>query len=207
MVTSYYFWLPIPAGFDWIFIFVSVTAVKWAWANTIGHPNIKWSLTVLNLLVPLIVFEGNAIWVYLGLNTKFNNILFEDQYRNDTSDFHWIINCLGLVVWTVSWLSTSAWPWRKWVTVKEVIISFEKRAHALKLLSVVVVPHILWAQASNNANIAQPTELTFGQIFALIVSGVAVIALVGEARRPFLRIWRSAFASDVLPASEDEVAC
>lgn len=39
-----------------------------------------------------------------------------------------------------------------------------KRGHLMKMCWIVVGPHILWVQASNNTNLSRPMEMTFGQV-------------------------------------------
>lgn len=38
------------------------------------------------------------------------------------------------------------------------------RAHMMKIYWIVIGPHILWIQASNNTNVARSVEMTFGQV-------------------------------------------
>lgn len=122
----------LPSSAAFLFLFVSCSAAKWSWNNFSGGTKrfltvFKWvyiyfllplyrpltCVDVFSIVFGLIIVVANIWIVAIGDPKSFNTSTFSPD-RAEYSFF--TLNLLTLVLWIISWLSTSAWPWGKTLT-------------------------------------------------------------------------------------------
>ncbi|KAJ2923408.1 hypothetical protein H1R20_g13685, partial [Candolleomyces eurysporus] len=196
-----FFGLPFPSGADWVTFFIGCTSAVWSRSH-FSTSNMKVFLPILLVLFSLIIIGANIFIPIIGDPKSFS---LGDVKPPDSNYFSFFsLAILTIALWIICWLGTSNWPWRKPLTWDKFNKAMWRRAHLLKFCWIVLGPHILWIQASNNSNPSRPTDMTFGQIFALIVSLVTVFTLLDEAREMKKELWMAFFQSDLMPYEEKE---
>ncbi|RXW19833.1 hypothetical protein EST38_g6020 [Candolleomyces aberdarensis] len=193
--------IEFPNSADWIIFFVGCTSALWSWSH-FSTSNMKIFLPTLLVLFSMIITTANIFITIIGDPKSFSDPGFAPPDGNYFSFFS--LDVLTVVLWIICWLGTSNWPWGKSLTWDKFNKAIWRRAHLLKFCWIILGPHILWIQASNNSNPSRSTDMTFGQIFALIVSIVTVLTLLDEAREMKKEMWAAFFQSDLMPYEEKE---
>ncbi|KAG6848123.1 hypothetical protein H0H93_003225, partial [Arthromyces matolae] len=92
-----------------------------------------------------------------------------------------LLNMYTAPVWVFAWLATSISSNTR-PSAEKIWRQIMRRAHILKAFLLVITPNALWIQSSVASNPTTSTEMTFGQIFALIVSAVTITSLLDAAK-------------------------
>ncbi|KAF6743121.1 hypothetical protein DFP72DRAFT_1102052 [Ephemerocybe angulata] len=192
----------VPNSADWIILFIACSAASWSWA-LFSASNMKIFLPAVTVFLALVITEANIWVISIGDPRSFDFGSVSVTADNATGSF-FVIEMLTIITWIVCWLATSAWPWQRTLTFDKFNMGLWKRGHFLKMFWIILGPHILWIQASNNSNQSHPTDMTFGQIFALIVSVVTIVTLLDEAKDVKKGIWIAVLKSDVMYYEEVE---
>ncbi|KAF6745318.1 hypothetical protein DFP72DRAFT_1018165 [Ephemerocybe angulata] len=192
----------VPNSADWIILFIACSAASWSWSR-FAASNMKIFLPVVTVFLALVLTEANIWIIVIGDPKGLDFGSYSVTAKNARRSF-FVIEMLTLLTWIVCWLATSVWPWRRTVTLDKFNKGLWKRGHLLKMFWIILGPHILWIQASNNSNQSHPVDMTFGQIFALIVSVVTIITLLDEAKDVKKDIWIAVLKSDVMYYEEVE---
>ncbi|KAJ3507906.1 hypothetical protein NMY22_g16789 [Coprinellus aureogranulatus] len=193
----------IPTSPDWVIFFVACTAAAWCRRNYTGS-SMRIFLPIFLVLFGLFVLAANILAIIIGDPKAFAS---DGQIgkQPDGSDFSYLVfNIASLALWIVSWLATSAWPFKRSLTWDKLNKALFRRAHLFKCGWIILGPHILWIQSSNNASPNRSNEMPFGQIFALIVAIVTVFTLLDEAKDVKKEVWWAFIKSDPMPFDEDE---
>ncbi|KAJ2929328.1 hypothetical protein H1R20_g7767, partial [Candolleomyces eurysporus] len=190
-----------PNSADWVIFFIGCTSALWSWSH-FSTSNMKIFLPALLVLFSMIITTANVFIALIGDPKIFRTTSFRPPDGERFSFFS--LNILTVVLWIICWLGTSNWPRGKSLTWDKFNKAIWRRAHLLKFCWIILGPHILWIQASNNSNPSRPTDMTFGQIFALIVSTVTIFTLLDEAREMKKEVWAAFFQSDLMPSEEKE---
>ncbi|KAF6744069.1 hypothetical protein DFP72DRAFT_764153, partial [Ephemerocybe angulata] len=178
---------------DWVILYIACSAAWWSWSR-FSSSNMKIFLPIVLVLLALIITEAN-VWIISIGDPKTFDVSSRNVTGENATGSYFTMQILTIILWIISWLSTSAWPWKRTVTFDKFDKGLFKRAHLLKMFWIILGPHILWIQASSNSNQSHPTDMTFGQIFALIVSIVTVVTLLDEAKDVKKDIWLAVLKS------------
>ncbi|KAJ2914999.1 hypothetical protein MD484_g5432, partial [Candolleomyces efflorescens] len=196
--------LPLPGGSDWVIFFIGCSSAAWSWSH-FSSSNMKVFLPVLLIFFSLIGLAVNMLLPGISDPKSFKYDPEIEAPGPDGSPLSFfVLIVFPVIIWIICWLATSNWPWRKELSWDKFNKGIWRRAHLLKFCWIVLGPHILWVQASNDSNPSRSTDMTFGQIFALIVSIVTVFTLLDEAREMKREQWAAFFQSDLMPYEEKE---
>ncbi|KAF5334261.1 hypothetical protein D9611_014580 [Ephemerocybe angulata] len=207
----------VPNSADWVILFIACSAAWWSWSH-FSSSNMKIFLPILtnnhlytdnrhvsgiSVFLALGITEAN-VWVAIVGDPKSFDFGTQNATKEDADGSYFTMQIVTVVTWIICWLSASAWPWQRTLTLDKFYKGLFKRAHLLKVFWIVLGPHILWIQASDASNLSHPTDMNFGQIFALIVSIVTVVTLLDEAKDVKKDIWLAILKSDVMFYEEVE---
>ncbi|KAJ3549040.1 hypothetical protein NMY22_g1039 [Coprinellus aureogranulatus] len=186
----------IPTSPDWVIFFVTCTAATWS-RRTYAGSSMHIFLPIFLVLFGLLVLAANVGAFIMGESWSFvkPNDPFGSVYKYVS------LNIASLSLWVISWLATSAWPFKRVLTRDNLVDKVFNRAHMLRCACFILGPHILWIYSSNNASPFRLNDMPFGQIFALIVAVVAICALLEEAKVVKRDVWVAFIRSDSMPLS------
>ncbi|KAF6742188.1 hypothetical protein DFP72DRAFT_1107630, partial [Ephemerocybe angulata] len=184
---------PSPAG--WVIALIGFSAASWSRSH-FSVSNMKTFLPVVILLTTFVLSLSSAVVPYTADAVMFSNPIAWQRDVYSVSIFY--LSDLSPAIWIICWQATSVWPWRRIGSQEMLSEGCWKRAHFLKMFCAVLLPHMLWIQASSSSNPWHSTEMTFGQIFAMIVSLAGIITLVEKARNVRKHVWLAILYSDVI---------
>ncbi|KAF6743122.1 hypothetical protein DFP72DRAFT_1080799 [Ephemerocybe angulata] len=191
--------VPVPSTTLYFQVFLILSLVYWC------HIHVSMPLIKRRLFTSLISFLIMTLAPYQILG-PFNDVklyqagLFGIEKKSPDGSTWSLFTCdiFAIVGWVVAWILSAVWVQRGAVMRQFIILGIGRRAHLLKA-SFIIAMHTLWIQASNNSNPSRPTDMPFGQIFAVIATAAAVIPLVDEALGVGRRRWKAVLLSDPIP--------
>ncbi|KAF6743145.1 hypothetical protein DFP72DRAFT_1053439 [Ephemerocybe angulata] len=186
----------VPSGVDWTILFIACSTVSWSWSR-FSTSNMKICLPVVTVLLALVATVANT-WVISAGNPISLGFGHDSVVVDHVSASLFSVEMVPLITWITCWVATSAWPWKRTLTLRMLNKGLWKRGHFLKVFLIILGPHSLWIQASNDSNQSHPMGMAFGQIFALIVAAVTITTLVDEARAVKKEVWIAVLKSDVM---------
>ncbi|KAF6745827.1 hypothetical protein DFP72DRAFT_756251, partial [Ephemerocybe angulata] len=186
----------IPSCTDWVIIFIAVSAASASWTH-FSKVDMKIFLPVVIISLTVAISFSNVGIVYLGdpYAIGFRSPTREPSYFPESFAG---IDTVTPVVWIICWLATSVWPWHSTLTSERLKQGLWKRAHLLKMCSTIVGPHLLWIKASSKANPTHSRAMTFGQIFAMIVSFASLLCLADVSVTVKKDVWLSVLISEAI---------
>ncbi|KAF6764592.1 hypothetical protein DFP72DRAFT_1163498 [Ephemerocybe angulata] len=198
-VTRFIYHGPMPSSIFLLQLFLTYSFVYWCHIHITLHWARKLLLTCLIALPLLTVALHQVFSLYNDIKSYPGGGSPVQKVSPDGSTWSiFTLNLFTIIGWIPMWLLSSTWLWRKHLQWDLLRSGIWRRTHILKFCLVYTV-HVLWIQASNNSNPGRPTEMPFGQIFALIATFATIIPLLDEARRAGKEHWKAFLLSRPMP--------
>ncbi|KAF8071462.1 hypothetical protein FPV67DRAFT_1447018 [Lyophyllum atratum] len=196
--------IPLPPASDIFLVAICIPLVVnyFPWPGRRNPLMVIVYVLLFGIAVSLTLVGSSLAWRIFGLLGA-QNLGGKNSFLQSKSQWPFGLNTYILSIWCLGWLTTSIWSRGRKRSYKEIWKATVSRAHILKAGVLVISPNALWIQSSIASNPNQSVTMTFGQIFALVISAVTIVSLLDAARGVDRKVWKAFLCSEKFPTADE----